>query len=144
MKIEGKKEVTMNYSVKDENGTVVDHGDNVKFVVGAGSLLPHFEENLNGMSEGDKKEFVLKPNEAYGEYKLELIQKVPRSKFNDQENELLVKGKTLQMYTKDGMPLIATVKEVDDKDVTFDFNHPLAGKTLTFNVEIVKVSEPTQ
>lgn len=144
MKINGKKKVTLNYTVKDESMNVVDQGDNVKFIIGVGSLLPQFEKNLEGLDVSDEKEFVLEPAQAYGEYNLAYIQKVPLKNFNENERAMLKVGKTLQMYTPEGTPMIAKVKEITDTDVTFDFNHPLAGKKLTFNVKILNVEEPTK
>ncbi len=141
MEIKPKTKVRLDYEVISE-GKVVDKAEDAELFIGFNLLVKGFEKNLIGLKPGEEKQFDIAPNEAYGDYKLELIQKIPREQFPKEQQNLFVKGKMLQMYVS-GLPVIATVKDVDASTVTLDFNHPLAGKNLHFWVKIKEVDPAT-
>ena len=109
----------------------------MEFVYGEGSIIPALEKQLEGMEEGEKKEITVEAKDAYGEVDPSAVQQIPRSQLPD------------NIEPKVGMQLLAqtetasipvTIIDVDDETVTIDFNHPLAGKNLIFDVEIVSVN----
>jgi len=145
MKVENNKKVSVEYTAMDENGKIFDANvgkEPLKIIVGAQNVVPGFEENIIGMEENEEKEFDVTPEKGYGPYMEELVTQVDKSRIPNSEQ--LVKGTFVQLQSKDGYPVIAYVKDVTDKTVTFDLNHPFAGKTLRFKVKILKVEEPTK
>lgn len=137
MKVENNTKINVKYELVVDN-EVIDSSENAELFIGFNMVVPGFEKNVIGMTVNEEKEFDVLPEDGYGEYRLELIQAVPISQFSPEERKFLIKGKTLQLYAQ-GMPLIATIKDVNEKDVIFDFNHPLAGKTLHFKVKILGI-----
>ncbi|WP_019677101.1 FKBP-type peptidyl-prolyl cis-trans isomerase [Arsukibacterium perlucidum] len=109
-----------------------------KLQMGDTSISPAFEANLLGMAEGAKKTFTLEPLDAYGMPNPDNIYYIDRSKFSNDAPAKV--GSIIGFAMPDGSELPGLVREVVGDSVTVDFNHPLAGQTLTFNVEIVKVS----
>ena len=95
---------------------------------------------MEGKSQGDKLEVTISPEDGYGERQENMVQKVSKSGF--QGDEELVVGMQVQVETQNG-PAIAMVTEIMGEDVTLDMNHPLAGVTLNFDVEVVDVREAT-
>ena len=108
-----------------------------QFISGLGTALERFENEITPLNEGDKFEFVIPCAEAYGEYSDQLKISVPKTQF-DTDVEIEV-----GMQFQAGMGQIVTVKEVKEKEVVIDANHPLAGETLYFDVEIVSVRAAT-
>jgi peptidylprolyl isomerase len=112
-------------------------GEPLEFVVGTGSVIPGFETAVIGMLVGDKKTVEIQPQDAYGEYIEDFVKVVPRSQlhvgFDVQE------GMTLELHTEAGRVIPITVTEVTDTTVTLDANHPLAGQTLFFDIELVAI-----
>ncbi|MBO6276907.1 MAG: peptidylprolyl isomerase, partial [Pseudomonas sp.] len=106
------------------------------FKVGDGSLLPGFEAALFGFKAGDKRTLEILPENAFGQPNPQNVQIIPRSQFKDME---LSQGLLVIFNDAANTELPGVVKEFDDEQVTIDFNHPLAGKTLTFDVEIKDV-----
>jgi FKBP-type peptidyl-prolyl cis-trans isomerase 2 len=104
--------------------------------VGAGQIIPGFEEAVLGMDCGDEKEFQLKPDNAYGQYDPELIHKVSR----DQLPVNVVPGSILVATLPNGVQTPVKVTEVTDEWVTIDMNHPLAGKKLNFKIKILDIA----
>ncbi|HDP74107.1 MAG TPA: peptidylprolyl isomerase [Candidatus Woesearchaeota archaeon] len=144
MKIEGKKKVTLDYTAMQEDGTVFDTSEGyapLKIITNANNIVPGFEKNIAGMQEGEEKEFTVAPEEGYGERIEELIKTVEKSKVPGSEK--LKEGVYIQFMSPEGYPVIALIKKIEDDKITFDMNHPLAGKTVKFKVKIVKVEEPT-
>jgi FKBP-type peptidyl-prolyl cis-trans isomerase SlyD len=144
MKIEGKKKVTLDYTAIQEDGTVFDTSEGhspLKIISNANNIVPGFEKNIAGMKEGEEKEFTVAPEEGYGERIKELIKTVEKSKVPGSEK--LKEGVYVQFMSPEGYPVIALIKKIEDDKITFDMNHPLAGKTVKFKVKIVKVEEPT-
>ena len=110
----------------------------VEFTIGEGALIPGFEEGTIGMAEGDQKTIQLEPTEAFGEKRPELVSKVPKNAIPD-HIELSV-GLQLQMNSQAGDPIPVTVTDVNEEEVTIDANPPLAGKPLTFEIELVELA----
>lgn len=106
------------------------------YLHGVGGLIPGLEAELNDKSKGDKVSAVIDPKDAYGEVSKDLLYKVPKSGF--QGDEELVAGMQVQLDTEHG-PQIAVVSAIQGEEVTLDLNHPLAGVTLYFDVEVMNV-----
>jgi|TARA_B100001741_G_scaffold126917_1_gene104556 FKBP-type peptidyl-prolyl cis-trans isomerase 2 len=130
-----------------ESGEVFDSSegrDPLKFTVGKGEMIPGFEEELMGSSEGDNKTFTLTADRAYGHRDEEAILQIPRSQFTQLEEQTTLEvGFQLVAQMPHG-PAPFTIADLSDETVTADFNHALAGKDLTFEVDVVEVvaSEP--
>ena len=111
--------------------------------MGAGQLIKGFEDALLDMSLNEKKTFTLSPEEAYGERDESLTNAFPRTDVPPEMN--LEVGQTVLLTTPEGQQIPAQVVQIDDEKVTVDLNHPLAGESLTFEVEVVGISStPTQ
>lgn len=140
MSIKEGDTIKIHYTGKFEDGTVFDTSEKGKepleFKVGEGKLIKGFEKAVLGMKKDEEKEFTLKPAEAYGEPNPQLVQKVPRDQIpQDQEPK---KGMMMMVGLPNGQQIPATLTEVTEKEVTVDLNHPLAGKTLIFQIKIVE------
>ena len=125
---------------KLEDGTVFDRTDRnnpIEFTVGEGKMLPKIEDAVKGMKAEEKKSIKLKPEEAFGERRGDLIKDVPRNAIAlDKEPKA---GATLLLRTADGRALPATIVKVEKETLRIDFNHPLAGKNVIITVEVVAV-----
>ena len=142
--VKDKKVVSMSYKGTLADGTVFGQSDKDKpleFMVGAGKLIPALEKSLLGMKVGDKKKITLKAVDAYGDYDNSALQEVPKDKFP--KDATFSVGERFVVQTPTG-PYPVKIAEVKYKTVVVDFNHPLAGKDLTFDVEIVKIPEATK
>jgi FKBP-type peptidyl-prolyl cis-trans isomerase 2 len=131
--------VTVNYTGRLEDGTIFDSStvegrEPMTTKLGQGQLIKGFEEGLVDMSEGDKKTVEIESAEAYGEYLDYLIQEVEKSQM---PGEVEV-GMPLQAQTEMGVVQFV-VKEVKDETIVLDANHPLAGKKLIFDLELVSI-----
>ena len=145
MQISDKHVVSMNYTLKDDQGTVLDTSENrdaLQFIVGSGMIIPGLEKELHGKEKGDKVSVTVQPKDAYGEYDATKIVTVSKSQF--QEGTEIKAGMQVQAQSQDGQIQILTVKEVENDDVTLDANHPLAGQTLHFDVQIEDVRDATE
>ncbi len=135
------KEVTLHFALKLENGDVVDSTFDKQpatFRVGDGNLLPGFEAALYGFKAGDKRSLQIEPENAFGQPNLQNVQVMPRSQFAEME---LSEGLLIIFNDAANTELPGIVKALDEQQVTIDFNHPLAGKTLNFDVEIIEVCQ---
>lgn len=133
------KEVTLHFALKLESGDVVDSTFDKQpatFKVGDGNLLPGFEAALFGFKAGDKRVVQVEPENAFGQPNPQNVQVMPRSQFQDME---LSEGLLVIFNDAANTELPGVVKAYDEALVTIDFNHPLAGKTLSFEVEIIAV-----
>ena len=139
-KIENNKVVRVHYTgTLPDTGEVFDSSEGreaLTFLVGHKQMIPGFERELMGKELGEKVEFTLSPEDAYGEHNPDAVQKVPLDMFGNIKPEV---GTTLM---SDMGPFRVT--EVGDELITVDFNHALAGKSLTFNVEVVEVRDATE
>jgi len=139
--------VTMHYKCTLDDGTVTGDshqtGETISFEVGQKTVLSGIDDRVVGMSVGDTNSFTLTPEEGYGEYDGDRIGEMPHSNFPEEFVPQLKEGMVIPLQSKDGTSrLIGTVRSVGEETITVDFNHPLAGQNLTFDVEIVSV-EPT-
>jgi len=136
--------------------TEKDHSDIIEdvkkdspfyFLFGAGNLLPKFEENLEGLSVGNAFAFVLEPEDAYGLVDEQAIVDLPVTAFmvdGKFAEEHVIVGEYIQMQDQEGNPLTGLVVNRGLEHVTLDFNHPMAGKTLSFSGTVVDIKTPTQ
>lgn len=142
MPIGQNKVVTMNYTLKDNQGNVIqttEKKEPFQFLSGNKQILPKLEQEIDNMIIGSKKNVKIPANEAYGEYSEQAVQQVDKKNFpNDVE---LKAGMEFVANSPEGQQMPFVVKEVKDKEVTIDFNHPLAGKDLEFDVELVDVRD---
>ncbi len=109
----------------------------LEFTIGNGELIPGFENGIIGLSAGDKKTIEIPASEAYGEYKDELLVTVPKT--NAPEGVQV--GHSLQANMNTGQMVNFMVREINEDNIVVDANHPLAGQTLIFEIEILEVSE---
>ncbi|OIN59470.1 FKBP-type peptidyl-prolyl cis-trans isomerase [Arsenicibacter rosenii] len=139
MQISRHKVVGIHYTLRDDNGNVLDSSegrDPLYYLHGEGNLIPGMEEGLEGQSAGASLKLDVTPEKGYGQLDPEMVQQVPRSAFGGQE----VKP-GMQFHTNQGQ--VVTVTDVTPDAVTVDANHPLAGQNLHFDVEVVEVREAT-
>jgi FKBP-type peptidyl-prolyl cis-trans isomerases 2 len=133
------RQVTLHFAIKLESGDVVDSTFDKRpavFKVGDGNLLPGFEQALYGFKAGDKRSIAIEPEQGFGQPNPQNVQIMPRSNFEGME---LSEGLLIIFNDAANAELPGVVKQFDADQVTIDFNHPLAGKRLTFDVEIIDV-----
>jgi FKBP-type peptidyl-prolyl cis-trans isomerase SlpA len=136
--------VTLHFALQMDNGNSIDSNfglDPVTFSVGDGNLLPGFEKALLGLLEGEHKTLLIKPEQGFGQPNPNNIQEFPRSHFSPDIE--LTRGLVLSFADAQKTELPGVVREFDDEIVVIDFNHPLAGRDILFEVSILKV-EPVQ
>ncbi len=132
--------VYLNFSLALEDGDEVDSnfgGEAVSFAVGDGSLLPGFEQRLFGMRAGERKLFQVPPEDAFGQPNENNVQRIGRENF-DEEIELEL-GLVCSFADASGGEVPGMVVAFDNEEVTVDFNHPLAGRTILFDVHIHRI-----
>lgn len=144
MTVENDKYVSINYTLKDDEGKVIDSSEGKEalgYIQGRGMLLPKLEEQIAGKNPGDKFSTVLEAKDGYGEYHEELVTDVDRSNF---ETDMAIEpGMMFQAMTAAGPQIVRVTKVTDDK-ITVNGNHELAGVRLHFDVEIVEVRDATE
>ncbi|HET9107290.1 MAG TPA: peptidylprolyl isomerase [Steroidobacteraceae bacterium] len=136
--------VTIHYTLKDDEGTVIDSsasGEPLAYLHGHGNIVPGLEKELTGHDTGDKVSVRVSPAEGYGEYDNELVQSVPRRALRGIKD--VHPGMHLHAQTEQG-PRTVTVTRVVGDMVTLDGNHPLAGKHLNFDIQIEGVRQATE
>lgn len=139
--IENGSQVKMNYTLTVD-GEVIDSskdGEPLAYTQGGGQLIPGLEEQLLGLKVGDTKSCTLPPEKGYGPVDPNAQRSFPRTAF--QNSDTLKVGDTVSGQVQ-GRPFAAKVTAIDEEQVTLDLNHPLAGKTLNFDVEIVDIQAP--
>ena len=139
IRIANNCQVTLHFAIKLDNGDVVDSTFDkapATFKVGDGNLLPGFEQALFGLKGGDQRSLPIAPEQGFGQPNPQNVQVMPRSQFKDME---LAEGLLVIFNDAANTELPGVVKAFDEAQVTIDFNHPLAGKALTFDVEIIEV-----
>lgn len=142
-RIDEGMEVTLHFTLKLEDGTVVDSTRDkapATFQVGDGNLPPGFEHPLKGLGAGETGSYEITPEHAFGQHNPQNIQVLKREEFDNDEPE---EGMVMSFADAAGGELPGVIKRVDDEQVEVDFNHPLAGRTLTFEVEVIDV-KPAQ
>ncbi|MDZ7369939.1 MAG: peptidylprolyl isomerase [candidate division KSB1 bacterium] len=144
MQIEKHMVVSMHYSLTDSEGNLLDTSEGrppLQFLCGADQIISGLENQMLGMQVGEKKSIVVPAVEAYGEYDDELVQEWERSAFSDADQ--LEEGEVLEFETDDGHVVEGRIAEIDGDTVVIDFNHPLAGEELHFQVEIMDIRPAT-
>lgn len=134
--------VKVHYTGKLTDGTVFDSSDGreaLGFKVGEGQVIKGFEDAVVGMSPGEEKTAHIAPEEGYGHRREELVVDVEKERISGDVSPEV--GQQLQLRLEDGRQVPVTVTEVNDGTVTIDANHPLAGKELVFEIEMVEVEE---
>jgi FKBP-type peptidyl-prolyl cis-trans isomerase SlyD len=152
MKIEKNKMVSLIYELResDQQGRIIESLDvtrPLKFIFGTGRLLPVFESNINALENGDKFNFALKSDMAYGEKREEMIIDVPIDVFQTDgkiNEDICYVGNEVPMMDTDGNPLNGIINEINDNFVKMDFNHPMAGFDLFFSGKIIEVRDATE
>ncbi len=144
MQIEQNKVVTLNYTLKDKDGNVIDESNDGTFAYlhGASNIIPGLENALTGKSAGDKMDVAVSAEEGYGEHDAEKTQNVPRNMFPDDVE--IETGMQFHAQGPGGETLVVTVVKVEEDTVTVDGNHPLAGVELNFNVEVMDVRDASE
>ncbi|AOM00543.1 peptidylprolyl isomerase [Cobetia marina] len=141
MQIAQNAVVSFHYTLTNNEGEVLDSSEGrepLAYIHGAGNIVPGLEKELDGKTSGDKLKVAVSPEEGYGDVQEALVQEVPREAFQGVEE--IEAGMQFQAQTQGG-PLMVTVTKVEGDTVTVDGNHPLAGETLNFDVEITNVRE---
>jgi len=143
MTIQRNKVVTINYTLTDETGSLLESSEGqepLTYLHGVGNLIPGLEASLEGKSAGASLKVSVPPEEAYGVWDQEKVMDIPKSQFSGVEN--VEAGMQFSVESEAGEEVV-TVSKVEGDAVTIDANHPLAGKTLTFDVTIVGIREAT-
>jgi FKBP-type peptidyl-prolyl cis-trans isomerase SlyD len=136
--------VSIDYTLTDETGKVIDSNAGKKpltYVQGAGQIVRGLEQELSGLKVGDRKKVQVKPEEGYGLPNPQAFQEIPKDKIPLDAQKV---GAMLMTKSPQGQSIAMRVHEVKDKTVVVDLNHPLAGKTLNFDVKVtdIKAAEP--
>ena len=132
--------VKVHFTGSLENGSIFGSTadeEPFEFTIGEKNMLPGFESAVIGMQKGDTKTITLAPEEAYGPHKKELVHVMDRTSFPEEIN--LGIGKTLRIRTEDGKYAVVTIKDFTEDNIVIDGNDPLAGETLTFNIELIDI-----
>ncbi len=133
--------VKIHYTGTLADGTEFDSStgrEPLEFALGSGQVIPGFDSAVDGMAVGDSKTVNISPDEAYGQAHEQLIQQVPKSALPEEMKP--EPGMQLQSKSPDGQIMNLVVTDVADETITVDGNHPLAGETLTFDIELVAIA----
>lgn len=141
MQVAENKVITIHYTLTNDNGTVIDQANAEQpliYIHGAGNIIPGLEQALLDKKAGDKVNVTITPEDAYGERMENMVQTVSKSMF-----EGIEKIETGMQFHAEGNtgPVVVTVTEIAGDEITIDGNHPLAGETLTFDVEIAAIRD---
>lgn len=152
MKISTNKFISLSYDLTAGEGEEKELMEQatvetpLEFIFGTGSMLQAFEGNLEGLKENDEFNFILNPEEAYGEYADDHVIDLPKDMFMQDgvlNEDIVFVGNTVPMMDASGMRLNGLVLEIGDDTVKMDFNHPLAGEKLNFVGKVLAVREAT-
>ncbi|MCF8275682.1 MAG: peptidylprolyl isomerase [Flavobacteriales bacterium] len=146
MTITKDKVVLIHYTLKDNTGETIDSSEGkepLAYIQGIGNLIVGLEEELEGKAAGDKVKATVAPEKGYGLRHEENVHIVPLSGFQADGDEQLEVGMQVRVETNEGISMADVVK-IEGDEVTLDLNHPLAGETLHFDVEIIDVRDATK
>jgi FKBP-type peptidyl-prolyl cis-trans isomerase SlyD len=135
-------QVALEYTLSDEAGTVIESNKGkqpMSYIHGKSQIIPGLEKELSGMKVGEEKKIQVKPEDGYGPVNPDAFQEVPKDKLPP---EALKVGTTLMAQGPRGQGIPVRVHEIKDTTVIMDFNHPMAGKTLSFDVKISEIKTP--
>jgi len=143
LKAQKGNQVKVHYRGVLTDGTEFDNSYNrgtpIDFQIGAGQMIGGFNDAVVGMTVGDKKTIKLAPDEAYGEINPEATTEIPRASFPEAVE--LTEGLPVPLATPDGQQLMGSIRRLNEETVTIDLNHPLAGKSLQFDIELVAIGD---
>ncbi len=144
MQIEEQKVVILNYTLTDNEGTLIDESNDSSFAYlhGASNIIPGLENALSGKQAGDTLSVSVPPEDGYGERDATKTQSVPKDMFP--EDAQIETGMQFHAEGPNDETIVVTVTEVEDETVTVDGNHPLAGEQLNFAVEIIEVRDASE
>ena len=141
-KVENGQNVSVHYVGTLDDGTEFDssrsRGETLSFTVGTGQVIDGFNDAVVGMAAGEIKTIKLSPEEAYGPANPEAVQTVPANAFPSDFEPVV--GATVVGHDEMGQQMMAKIEAFDNEGITLDFNHPMAGKNLNFEIEVVEVS----
>jgi len=152
MRIDTNKYITLAYDLnvgEDNELELMEQAtpeQPLEFIFGTNSMLEAFEENINGLTKGDKFSFTLTPEQAYGDYDEDKIIEIPKNIFEVDgkiDENVLFEGNTVPMMDSSGNRLMGSVISIEDEVVAMDFNHPLAGELMHFSGSVLDVREST-
>ncbi|HEX6436636.1 MAG TPA: peptidylprolyl isomerase [Candidatus Binatia bacterium] len=135
-------QVALEYTLSDETGTVIESNKGkqpMSYIHGKSQIIPGLEKELSGMKVGEEKKIQVKPEDGYGPVNPDAFQEVPKDKLPP---EALKVGAMLMAQGPQGQGIPVRVHEIKDTTVIMDFNHPMAGKTLSFDVKISEIKTP--
>jgi len=144
MALEENKVVSIRYTLKDENGELLDQTTKEQpfaFLSGQNQILPNLEKKISEMVIGSQQKVVLSPEQGYGNYREDAVKHVKRSEFPEKIE--LQEGQRFMADLGEGKHQPFFVKSISENDVTIDFNHPLAGVTLEFDIELLDIRDAT-
>lgn len=144
MQISANKVVTLDYTLTDDAGQIIDQSQNGQFAYlhGADNIIPGLENALSGKTAGESLNVTVAPEEGYGQREDALTQTVGIEMFESTDQVQV--GQQFHAQSPDGNTIVITVTNIDGDQVTIDGNHPLAGKALNFDVKIVDVRDATE
>ena len=141
MVVKKGNKIKVEYEGSFEDGTIFDssktHGQLLEFEVGAKQVIHGFDESVVGMKNGEEKEIIIQPSEAYGEYNPELIKSIPKEQIPNSEEAKA--GMMIMIGLPDGQQMPVKIKDITVKEIILDLNHPLAGKVLKFKIKLVDI-----
>ncbi|MDP1809122.1 MAG: FKBP-type peptidyl-prolyl cis-trans isomerase [Actinomycetota bacterium] len=133
--------ITIHYRGRFDTGEEFDNSfsrEPVVFTVGNGQVVEAIDDGVQGLEPGEHRRIKVNPEDGFGPRRDELIRTVPKNMLGD---EVVEPGEAVEIQTDDGQVLIAEVKAIDDESITFDLNHPLAGRNIEFEVELLGIEE---
>lgn len=146
MQITQNKVATLSYTLKNDKGDLLDQADAAHpfvYLHSANNIVIGLETRLDGKKVGDKLTAIVPPEEGYGLRDDTLTQKIPRSMFEGMDDTMLVAGAQFEAQTNAGIEVI-TISKVEGDSIFIDANHPLAGETLHFDIEVLDVRDATE
>lgn len=139
--------VGVHYELEVDGQKIDASGDKpLMYLHGHGMMIPGFESQLSGLKEGDKYDFLVSPDQGYGEYNQNAVADLDKNIFlvDGELSAEVFEGAQLQLTNQEGKPMLGVVQRVGEKSVTMDFNHQLAGKTLHFTGSIASLRAATE
>ena len=140
-KVKDNDKVSVHYTGTLDNGEVFDTSKDrepLSFTVGQGQMIPGFENAVKGMGLNETKSVTIPPEDAYGELRPEMVQEISKEQLPPDLKPHV--GQQLASQLPSGEQIVVTVKEIGDENITIDANHPLAGKELNFEIEVVEIN----
>ncbi|PIR76556.1 MAG: peptidylprolyl isomerase [Candidatus Magasanikbacteria bacterium CG10_big_fil_rev_8_21_14_0_10_42_10] len=138
--------VKVHYTGSLADGTIFDSSSDrepIEFIIGGGMVIEGFDDMVTGMQVGDTKKETLPSHKAYGERRDELVGDVPKDNIPEDIRDNVAVGDKLQIPQPNGIAIV-TITNVTDDTITIDANAELAGKDLTFEIELIDITEPTE